>query len=387
MMKKLLFLICLLTVTTVFCQDPELSEHTWYANSITLNSVTTEAPKNPSMEIQATFDGTSSLTDMCCAGALNFNINYQGQSTFEITDFSPALETCDETDNNEFRDLYITFFQDATADTFEYEIVDEQSYWDYKILTLTNADGDIVQLYNTPHSIDTDGYIFENYLDHWHLTGLSEKGTSYSVPYSIAKETEITFQTDGSFNSIVCGEVNSTVVFNGDEFFGDFHILCDDFSLTSGECDNQEMSDIEQAYNTILQNFANSNAVTFERYHADFVEICEIVEVIYIYDSITNSSIELVDCIGYLSTENFNELSFSIYPNPVQDKLILKSPRFESSKLTLAIYTVQGKEVASKNIQIENETSIDVSSLSSGMYFINVEDDKGASTTQKFIKY
>jgi len=387
-MKKLLFLICLLTVTNVFCQNPELSEHTWYANSITLNSVTTEAPKNPSMEIQVTFDGTSSLTDMCCAGALNFNINYQGQSTFEITDFSPTLETCDETENNEFRDLYISFFQDATTDTFEYEIVDEQNYWDYKILTLTNADGDVVQLYNTPHDIETDQFIFDAIPGHWFLDYLSNEGESYRVPYDIAKETEISFNTDGSFKSIICGEINSKVVFNDGEHEGDFYIPCENLTLTVGECNNQEFIDVEQDLYAILEKIAEGETLTFFRYHADFGEgNCDITEIIEIYNSTRDLGFTLVDCLEPLSVESFNKPLIFIYPNPVQDRLILKSPRFESSKLTLAIYTIQGKAVVSKNIQFENETSIDVSDLSSGMYFISIEDKNGKTSTQKFMKF
>lgn len=387
MMKKLLFLICLLTVKTVFCQDPELSEHTWYANSITLNSITTEAPKNPSMEIQATFDGTSSLTDMCCAGALNFNINYQGQSTFEISDFSPALETCDEADNNEFRDLYISFFQDATTDTFDYEIVDEVNYWDYKILTLTNANGDTVQFFDTPHDIDINGYIFDIYNGHWFLESLSNEDLFYRIPYDIAKETEISFDRDGVLKSIICGEINSKVIFNGGEYEGEFYIPCNNLTLPSGDCNNQDFIDLEQDFYTILEKITEGETLHFQRYHADFGEgNCEITEILEIYNSTRDLGFTLVDCLEPLSIENFNESLVSLYPNPVQDKLILNYKEALDSPLQITIYSIQGKEMLSQTLQPRDETSLEVSDLSSGMYFISIQNDSG-TTTQKFLKF
>ena len=388
-MKKVLPFLCLLITTSVFCQNPELFEHTWYAKSITINNDVTEAPKNPNLEIQATFDGTTSFTDMCCAGILNMALDYNpNQSTFEITDFSPALEICDETENNEFRDLFISFFQDPVTDIFEYEIVDEQNYWDYKILTLTNANGDAVQLYNTPHSIDTDEYIFDIYNGHWFLQSLSNEDVPYTIPYNIAEEIEISFDTDGAFKSVICGEINSKVIFNGDDFQGDFYIPCGNLTFISGECNNQEFIDIEQDLYVILEKIAEGQTFTFQRFHADFGEgNCETTEIVEIYDATRDFGFTLVDCLEPLSVENFNKPSVSIYPNPVKDKLILKNTNFETSQLNLSIYTIQGKAVVSKNIQFENKTSIDVSGLSSGMYFINIKDEIGTTTTQKFVKY
>tara|TARA_R110000823_G_scaffold315705_1_gene451091 strand:- start:124152 stop:124670 length:519 start_codon:yes stop_codon:yes gene_type:complete len=91
------------------------------------------------------------------------------------------------------------------------------------------------------------------------------------------------------------------------------------------------------------------------------------------------------DCT--LDSSSEKEKVLSIYPNPVKDKLIIKNTKFETSQLSLSTYTIQGKAVVSKNIQFENETSIDVSDLSSGMYFISIEDKNGKTSTQKFMKF
>ncbi|WP_158548343.1 T9SS type A sorting domain-containing protein [Marixanthomonas ophiurae] len=388
MMKKLLFFLCLLTATSAFCQNSELFGHTWHAKSITINNITTEAPKNPNMEIQATFDETSSFTDMCCAGTLNFSIDYQSQTTFGITDFSPFLETCNENDNNEFRGLYISFFQEGLADNFEYEIIEDYNNWYYKILTLTNIDGDTLQLYNSPHNTDADGYIFEDGLGYWYLQDLTNEGTFYTLPYNIAKETEISFNTDGSFKSIICGEINSKVVFNGDYNEGDFYISCESLTLTSGNCGNQDSMDVEQDFYAILEDLATSDDFTFQRWFSEFGDDpCDYANVLEIYNPSRDIGFTLIDCVEHLSLENYSKKMFSIYPNPVKNKLIIENSSLKSSQLNLSIYTIQGKEVVSKNIQFENETSIDVSNLSSGMYFINIEDERGIKTTQKIVKF
>jgi hypothetical protein len=76
-------------------------------------------------------------------------------------------------------------------------------------------------------------------------------------------------------------------------------------------------------------------------------------------------------------TEDLSINSFSIYPNPTSDKLYIDGLVVQD----VVIYSVLGKEV----VKISNQNSIDVSSLSKGVYFIKVSDGINAST-RKFIK-
>ncbi|WP_220764490.1 LamG-like jellyroll fold domain-containing protein [Flavobacterium sp. UMI-01] len=81
-----------------------------------------------------------------------------------------------------------------------------------------------------------------------------------------------------------------------------------------------------------------------------------------------------------LSTTNFskNNLEASIYPNPASDILNIQMEK----ELKLAtIYSVLGIQVLSST-----DKQINVSSLSSGNYFVRVEAVDGAVTTQKIVK-
>lgn len=80
-----------------------------------------------------------------------------------------------------------------------------------------------------------------------------------------------------------------------------------------------------------------------------------------------------------LSTTSFskNNLEANIYPNPANDLLNIQMEK----ELKLAtIYTVIGSQVLSST-----EKQINVSSLSSGSYFVRIEAVDGAVTTQKII--
>jgi len=78
-----------------------------------------------------------------------------------------------------------------------------------------------------------------------------------------------------------------------------------------------------------------------------------------------------------LGIDNLNQLDISIYPNPASDKLHIDGLVVQD----VVIYSIDGKEV----LNISNQNTIDVSSLSKGVYFIRVSDGINVSTN-KLIK-
>src|SRR5690606_13112224 len=89
------------------------------------------------------------------------------------------------------------------------------------------------------------------------------------------------------------------------------------------------------------------------------------------------------DCILDISAQETN--TFSIYPNPAKSELFLTSKN-NSGNLKLIIFNLEGRLLNTQNLNFENQTSIDVSNLSSGIYFLNIEDENGTTTVKKFIK-
>jgi hypothetical protein len=69
--------------------------------------------------------------------------------------------------------------------------------------------------------------------------------------------------------------------------------------------------------------------------------------------------------------------ALSIYPNPASDYIVINS---EGRSLEVNIYNIAGQKVISSF----NETRVDISSLSKGLYFVDANVD-GVSAVQKLI--
>ena len=81
-----------------------------------------------------------------------------------------------------------------------------------------------------------------------------------------------------------------------------------------------------------------------------------------------------------LTEENVNE--FNIYPNPVKETLFLDAGNIEVNEIQ--ILDITGKKIMVKNMSLTN-TSLDVSDLKKGIYFITLFDGKNR-IQKKFIK-
>jgi hypothetical protein len=83
--------------------------------------------------------------------------------------------------------------------------------------------------------------------------------------------------------------------------------------------------------------------------------------------------------------EDKSEPSILIYPNPSNSFVYLSSEqRMDNAKIR--IYDVLGKTVLEKNSSDNYETSIDISSINPGFYFISIKFDNNASAIKKFVK-
>ena len=83
--------------------------------------------------------------------------------------------------------------------------------------------------------------------------------------------------------------------------------------------------------------------------------------------SLIQSSGLPIDCESVGIEDVNNEIDIQVYPNPFKDNLTINI----AGELQISIYNVHGEMIYSK-IKIENSNSINVSLLSSGMYFLEV---------------
>jgi hypothetical protein len=79
--------------------------------------------------------------------------------------------------------------------------------------------------------------------------------------------------------------------------------------------------------------------------------------------------------------ENTESLAFEVYPNPSNGIVNIALPEFKGG--SYIVRDVTGKEVIASTLT-SNETAIDCSALTNGVYFVEVEAN-GSKTTQKFI--
>ena len=83
-----------------------------------------------------------------------------------------------------------------------------------------------------------------------------------------------------------------------------------------------------------------------------------------------------------VSTVNFENLT--IFPNPTSNSITISSST-NLSNASIVIYDVMGRVLTTsvnKTIVNNNQINIDLNVLSSGSYFITIEDDTYKSTKQ-----
>lgn len=98
--------------------------------------------------------------------------------------------------------------------------------------------------------------------------------------------------------------------------------------------------------------------------------------------SVTTSGWDItVSCVS-LSNNDFSKNDVSIYPNPVNNQLNIKS---EVALSKLMIFDINGKMVLEKLLKQQLNISTNLSDLSSGIYFIKLQSDK-SSIIKRVIK-
>ena len=70
-----------------------------------------------------------------------------------------------------------------------------------------------------------------------------------------------------------------------------------------------------------------------------------------------------------VSVEENNEIAFVMYPNPAKDLVTIESAK----DAVVKIYSVNGQMLSQQNIS-EGVSTIDLSNLNAGMYFISVNE-------------
>lgn len=141
------------------------------------------------------------------------------------------------------------------------------------------------------------------------------------------------------------------------------------------------------AMGTILfNNFVNGAAPTTDITEIDFVASAGTGNALSSTGIFDNLTVKAVSVDGLLGTEQHSILdaNFSVYPNPAKELISISNPKNILIN-GIKIVDVNGRVV--KQIDVKNiaNTQINVSDLTSGIYFMTINSDQG-TVTKKIIK-
>ena len=123
---------------------------------------------------------------------------------------------------------------------------------------------------------------------------------------------------------------------------------------------------------------STTGKVSFYEDLAELVEMGQDTLRIYYGDAKKEIYIQITDMLGIEQNDNTR---FSVYPNPAEDFIYVTS----SCGYQAMLYTTDGRLISSSRHEIGSEQPIDLSSLTSGIYFLRLIDDAGHHATQKIV--
>jgi hypothetical protein len=367
-MRFLFFIFFTAISFTSNAQDIRLFQNSWYLKKLTIDSIDYLNPKDTDglpvkllfykQDLEDNFE--TSVCDVIF-GTIGFDsIN----PTFSIINIGITLGGCGVFgDPSGIESDYFNFYSNSTLMT--YEIIENAGVLN---LTLTALNGDKA-IYSEPteiERIDEGGWILQDLLanNQHNYNPLNSQGTPIITEFgSDFFSTWICDSNEGmfsylNFNNFIVSEVNTSL--GG--------------CIITPELNLNDVNDIEEK---LFSFYDESGTFTYLITEETFNNPRKLI----ITDQ--NNETFAVYYKASLSTKYFSNISFTIYPNPVVDELLISSSE-NLKNCSIEIFDLLGKFKISKILKDSN--SIDVQSLSKGMYLLLITDDLGNYTIKKFIK-
>lgn len=185
------------------------------------------------------------------------------------------------------------------------------------------------------------------------------------------------YESNALLETAVCNMGSGTVEFS---LIDSSFWFTNGMSVTLSDCTNSQNSTFEGIY---FNDFFNAGNLT--------------VNDLFFYDIIDNGNgdytLTLTSPSGdqaiygnkILSNTDFKDLQFAIYPNPASTHLNITSA-FGKGNTEIEIFNSLGSLLKYKNFKGEDNLSLDVSNLSSGLYFLKIKNEKDTKVVKRFIK-
>jgi len=349
MKKHYIFLVAILMMTTVFAQ-----------NQVTIN--VTDSGSNPVDNAEVNFNSSTETTDV--NGTAVFSNVPDGLISYTIN------KTC---------------YEEATG-------------------SITVAGGDVTEtvviqdLTAAPVFVSTSS---NPIIGAWVDGDITISNADNSYSYSVT-------EFDNIVADVAFGQYEWSFVRSGGcypEVTGSVTVDCDAISPQSGNiflsvvADQPEITEldtsVEQADNVLT---ANAQGVSYQWINCDTnqpidgateqiftaTEDGSYAVIVTLEACALSNTSECFEVNSLSQTEFDRGLIFSVYPNPVNDRLNIQ---FNSSynQVDLMIYSMEGKLMNHIKYDQMTDTTVDLSSLSSGTYILNIVAD-GKKQTELIIK-
>lgn len=376
-MKKILILTLIISSSKLFSQHPDLQQR-WYVQSVTINSITNTIPSDP-IELPYVyiqfFNTTSGLLGSGNTQSFyptNCNIGFVGHANYietnviEFIDFTISQEITNcSTEFINFMSSYVDFYNDTITEQFTYNITTETD--NSKTMMVTNNNG------------DTISYI-DNYFNSapqeltnntWYLHNLIIDGVDNIPPNSTElPEIPLNFNPE-VFSSEACSYLTGGNYFdyNLSQFY--LYSIGTNYGLTQCNPTYPENNTFTDLYirDFYLNNLPGSFSYEYTvNGNEKTLTITNTLGDQAVYSNFT------------LSTQEFTNSLFTIYPNPTTDNIIIEEKSYIKIE-NINIYNTLGKLI----INTENKM-IDVSNFEKGLYLINIKFKNGKQITKKIIK-
>lgn len=204
----------------------------------------------------------------------------------------------------------------------------------------------------------------------WELEEIRLNLIPIAPPSNDEVDTVIMVVSENELYTIVCDEMRATVDFLSTESIGIIN-----HTINNNNCSMPETLQFQSDYFGGFFQFSSQDSGFFYSVENTAEGRVLVMENISQGTAYFRESELGVD-------ESFLE-SFTLYPNPTKNKLIITSKNTEIK--TISIFNLQGQKVMTLKFQ-QNEQTVNVSSLQAGVYFLKAESGTGHQLVSKFVK-
>jgi hypothetical protein len=226
----------------------------------------------------------------------------------------------------------------------------------------------------------TQSYSQDIFTTDWVLTDLYINGVNYDPPSnSEVSEVTASFTVDNPdyFESGVCNVMFADVIVEENPNILSFP---NGMFITLSECNFSDNTAFESLY---YFDFFESHINDPFSYEIGIID----GEGTYpdgLFLSITNSNGDAAYYLDtILSVSDVDLSKIKLFPNPTQDYFTVSSTT--ENDFSITIYDISGKEALSQS-KFQNNSSVNIQNLKSGIYFISVLDESGNVSVKRIIK-